>query len=303
MLEIFSPEQELQNSLFVRKGVRVFVKRDDMIHPFISGNKWRKLKYIIDKADKEGKKHLVTFGGVWSNHLLATACACAQAGFKATGIVRGEDINTDTLLLCRLFGMKLIFTDRTSYRDKQELFKTICSDDPYAMFVDEGGNSPEAAKGCAELINELNIHYNHLVCAAGTGATASGLLKGIVDNGLTTCLHVIPVLKGADFISHTIKGYVPCTDNLYLHKDYHFGGYAKTETVLLSFIASFAAQTGILLDPVYTGKMMYGLFDMIDTGVFKEGDSVLALHTGGLFGLLGMKERLSDVLKCARLSL
>src|SRR5690606_8276610 len=120
--------------LFTEKKIRVFLKRDDQIHPFISGNKWRKLKYILLKAQAESKNHLVTFGGVWSNHLLATACAAAKFGFKSTGIVRGEDVNTETLFLCRMFGMGLKFVDRDSYRDKQALFKSYFSDDETAAF-------------------------------------------------------------------------------------------------------------------------------------------------------------------------
>ena len=149
-----SPEEEINYPLFIEKNIRVYLKRDDLIHPFISGNKWRKLKYLLQKAKLSNKNHLVTFGGVWSNHLIATACAAAKSGLKSTGIVRGESINTDCLALCRLFGMKLIFADRESYRDKQKLFNLYFQDDPNAFFISEGGYSEEAAKGCAELIEE-----------------------------------------------------------------------------------------------------------------------------------------------------
>src|SRR5580700_4021450 len=151
--EIYSPVQQIQDKLFDEKGLEVFIKRDDLIHPIISGNKWRKLKYLLKQAQAENKTHLVTFGGAYSNHLLATAAAAAKFGFKSTGIVRGESVNNDTLFLCRLHGMELIFTDRESYRDKPVLFKKYFADNPDAFFIDEGGASAEGAKGCSELID------------------------------------------------------------------------------------------------------------------------------------------------------
>src|ERR1700748_325530 len=136
-LEIFSPVQKLTDPLFDEKGIEVFIKRDDLIHPLISGNKWRKLKYTLKKASAQNKTHLVTFGGAYSNHLLATAAAAAKFGFKSTGIVRGEDVNNNTLFLCKLHGMNLIFTDRDSYRDKPALFKLHFANDNNAFFIDE----------------------------------------------------------------------------------------------------------------------------------------------------------------------
>src|SRR5882757_5352195 len=142
-LEIFSPVHQIKNQLFDEQGIKVFLKRDDLIHPIISGNKWRKLKYILKQAQAENKTHLVTFGGPYSNHLLATAAAAAKFGFKSTGIVRGEEVDNDTLFLCRLHGMDLLFTDRESYRDKPALFKKYFADDTQAFFIDEGGASAE----------------------------------------------------------------------------------------------------------------------------------------------------------------
>src|SRR5258708_325991 len=139
--EIFSPVHQIHHQLFDEQGLKVFIKRDDMIHPIISGNKWRKLKYLLKQAQAENKKHLVTFGGAYSNHLLATAAAAAKFGFKSTGFVRGEEVNNDTLFLCRLHGMNLIFTDRESYRDKQALFTKYFANNPDTYFIDEGGAS------------------------------------------------------------------------------------------------------------------------------------------------------------------
>ncbi len=260
-----------------------------MIHPFISGNKWRKLKYTLLKASAEGKKRLVTFGGVWSNHLLATACAAAKFGFRSTAFVRGEDISTDNLFLCRLFGMELKFTDRQSYRNKKELYLHWFSGNQESFFIDEGGAGEEGIKGCAELVDELTTIYDHIFCAAGTGTTAAGIVAGIERNSFPTRTHVVPVLKGADFIQNAI---CPAgTENVIFHCGYHFGGYAKTQPELLQFIKTFSSSTGILLDPVYTGKMMYGLIDLISKDAFEPGARILAVHTGGIFGLLGMKDR------------
>src|ERR1700759_396846 len=144
--EIFSPVHQIHNQLFDEQGLKIFIKRDDLIHPIISGNKWRKLKYLLKQAQTENKTHLVTFGGAYSNHLLATAAAAAKFGFKSTGFVRGEEVNNDTLFLCRLHGMNLIFTDRESYRDKPALFTKHFVDDSNAFFIDEGGASVLAAK-------------------------------------------------------------------------------------------------------------------------------------------------------------
>jgi len=289
-LPIYSPVEEILNPLFRSKGVQLFIKRDDMIHPFISGNKWRKLKYILLEAEKLNQKHLVTFGGAHSNHLLATACAAAKFGFLSTGIVRGEDLENDTLLLCRLFGMQLIFVDRESYRDKQNLFKKHFAHDPDAHFIDEGGSGSLAIIGCSELIDELKEVYDHLFCAAGTGTTAAGILSGLQKNSVPTKMHIIPVLKGADLLKQEIKNLTQGAP-FEFHPDYHFGGYAKTSDELLTFIKNFASSTGILIDPVYTGKMFFSIYDLISKDYFALGSKILAVHTGGITGILGMAER------------
>jgi len=290
-LEIYSPVQQISNKLFDEQGISVFIKRDDLIHPMISGNKWRKLKYILKKAVAENKTHLVTFGGAYSNHLLATAAAAAKFGFKSTGIVRGEEINNDTLFLCRLHGMELIFTDRESYRDKPGLFNKYFGNDSNAFFIDEGGASIEGAQGCAELINELTEPYDNIFCACGTGTTAAGIINGLQKHKLTTEFNAVPVFKNGGFIKDEIDKYLINPTNYHLHTDYHFGGYAKTDKELISFIKRFVTDTGILIEPVYTGKMLYAIYDLAAKGHFKPGSTILAIHTGGLLGLQGMKDK------------
>jgi 1-aminocyclopropane-1-carboxylate deaminase len=290
-LEIYSPVQQINDKLFDEQGISVFIKRDDLIHPIISGNKWRKLKYILKKAVEENKIHLVTFGGAYSNHLLATAAAAAKFGFKSTGIVRGEDVNNNTLFLCRLHGMHLIFVGRESYRDKPELFTKYFGDDADAFFIGEGGASPEGAKGCAELVDELTDTYDHIFCACGTGTTAAGIINGLQSHQLATVFNAVPVFKNGGFMKDEIDQYLTTPTQYQLHTEYHFGGYAKVDDELIAFIKRFVADTGILIEPVYTGKMLYAIYDLTSKGYFKPGSKILAIHSGGIWGLLGMKDR------------
>nr|WP_299471267.1 pyridoxal-phosphate dependent enzyme [Mucilaginibacter sp.] len=290
-LEIYSPVQQINNTLFDDKGLKVFIKRDDLIHPIISGNKWRKLKYVLQQAQAQNKTHLVTFGGAYSNHLLATAAAAAKFGFKATGIVRGEEVQNDTLFLCKLHGMQLIFIDRESYRDKQTLFNRFFAGDEQAYFIDEGGASPEGAKGVSELVDELTDTYNHIFCACGTGTTAAGIINGITTHNLSTHFNAIPVFKNGGFMKAEIDRFLTTPTDYVLHTDYHFGGYGKTTPQLIRFIKQFIADTGILIEPIYTGKMLYALYDLATKDHFAPGSKILAIHSGGIWGLLGMKEK------------
>jgi 1-aminocyclopropane-1-carboxylate deaminase/D-cysteine desulfhydrase-like pyridoxal-dependent ACC family enzyme len=290
-LEIHSPVHQIKNKIFDERGLTVFIKRDDLIHPIISGNKWRKLKYLLKQAQIENKNHLVTFGGAYSNHLLATAAAAAKFGFHSTGIVRGESVSNDTLFLCRLHGMDLLFTDRESYRDKPALFKSHFGNDTNAFFIDEGGASAEGAKGCSELIDELTEKYDHIFCACGTGTTAAGIINGILNSGLLSQFHAVPVFKNGGFIRDEIDKLLITPADYHLHTGYHFGGYGKTDENLIEFVKRFVASTGILIEPVYTGKMLYALYDFAEKDYFKPGSRILAIHSGGIWGLLGMKDR------------
>ena len=290
-IEIFSPVQQWHHPLFAKTGLNVFIKRDDLIHTLISGNKWRKLKYVLRKARSANKTHLVTFGGAYSNHLLATAAAAARFGFQSTGIVRGEEVQNDTLFLCRLHGMKIFFTDRESYRNKPALFEKHFGGDDEAFFIDEGGASAEAVQGCSELVAELPMVYDHVFCACGTGTTAAGIITGLNQHQLPTQFHAVPVFKNGDFIRREIDQYLSFDGGYELHTNYHFGGYAKTTSSLLHFIQQFVASTGILIEPVYTGKMLYAILDMAAHSKFLPGSNILAVHSGGIWGLLGMKEK------------
>lgn len=303
-LEIHSPITPIHGPELEAQGISLWMKRDDLIHPFISGNKWRKLKYALRDARRLGRKRLVTFGGAWSNHLLATACAGAMFGFRTLGFVRGDESASNPVLsLCRLFGMELVYVDRTRYRDKDSVYESHCGRTPNQTLdyrIDEGGFGPHALEGCAEIIGELMgpgdslPPFDHIFCACGTGATLAGLAKGLATSATHTpqqpILHGIPVLRSADFLIPQIRTLYPHA-HFEWHTEYHFGGYAKSSPELESFIRQFCADTGILIEPVYTGKLCFGVFDMIRKGAFPRGSRILILHSGGLTGMLGMHQR------------
>jgi len=285
--DFYSPIEPVSYKPFIESGHTVHIKRDDLIHPFISGNKWRKLKYTLQHAADTGKTHLVTFGGAWSNHLLATAAAAAKFGFRTTGYIRGEEVSNPNLQLCQLFGMNLIFVDRERYREKHSLYSEYHGHDEEAYFIDEGGMGTKALLGCAEIISELQMDYDHLFCACGTGTTLAGLGIGLREQGKKTQLHGVPVLAGGAFIQQNIKTLDPLSTGVSLHINYHFGGYAKTKPELLHFIKEFVSETGMLIEPIYTGKLLYCLTDLMAKRYFKEKSRILILHTGGITGLLG----------------
>ncbi len=281
-MEFYSPIQQIKF-----KDLVIDVKRDDLIDPIISGNKWRKLKWILKDAINSKKTHLVTFGGAFSNHLIAAAAIAAKYRLKSTAFVRGHRVENHMLLICRLFGMELIFIDREAYKNKLAVFETYFSGNNQACFIDQGGVCEQAVKGCAEIIQELPVEFDHIVCAAGTGATAAGLLRGVAQQNLKTKIHVIPVLKPNHFIYDVIASYQKNTDRLWVHQNFHGGGYAKTNDELLYFIKDFAKETGLLLDPVYTGKAMLGLIKLVYENVISKNHRILFLHTGGIWGLPG----------------
>lgn len=290
-----SPVHQINDTLFTDQKIELYLKRDDLIHPLISGNKWRKLKYLLLEARHQHKNHLVTFGGAFSNHLLATAAAGATFGFKTTGFVRGEKVSNDTLFMCSLLGMNLIFVSRESYQHKQKLFSNYFSTDPNAYFINEGGASAMGAKGCAELVAELNEKYDHFFCACGTGTTAAGIINGLTERNIQSRFHAISVFKNAGWMEQEIKNYLIKEASFLLHTEFGFGGYAKTSPELLHFIKDFIAATGILIDPVYTGKMLFAIYNLAKKKYFLPGSKILAIHTGGTFGLLGTKEKFSNL--------
>jgi 1-aminocyclopropane-1-carboxylate deaminase len=288
--DFFSPEQPVSLPHSRQKEVRVVVKRDDLIHPFISGNKWRKLKYALIRAREQKRSHLITFGGNWSNHVLATACAAASFGFRATAYIRGEQVDNPLLSLCRLYGLELVFVDRTAYRDKRRLFDENYGQDPDAFFIDEGGYSAEGALGCEEVISELKEQYDHIFVACGTGTTLAGISTAAAFHQPGATVHGVPVLKGGGFIRDAVES-LSQKAKFSLHTEYHFGGYARTTPELIGFIKQFVSSTGMLIEPVYTGKLFFAVDDLLKRDFFRAGDSVLIIHSGGLTGFLGQSSK------------
>ncbi|MGH1383563.1 1-aminocyclopropane-1-carboxylate deaminase/D-cysteine desulfhydrase [Kordia sp.] len=286
------PIQEVK--LDFAKDVRLFVKREDLIHPFVSGNKFRKLTYNLAEANKEKQDTLLTFGGAYSNHIAAVAAAGKLHGFKTIGIIRGEELvrkvdSNPTLCFAVENGMQLKFVTRENYRKKtSEEFLTQLTEEFGRFYtVPEGGTNDLAVKGCAEIITENEKDFDTICCAVGTGGTISGICNGAYSHQQ---ILGFPALKG-DFLQKEISQYTS-KENWQLMNDYHFGGYGKVSEELVTFINQFKQQTGIPLDPIYTGKMLFGIIDLIKNGHFAKQNRILAIHTGGLQGIEGMNQKL-----------
>lgn len=277
------------------KEISLFMKREDEIHPFISGNKYRKLKYNIEEALKQKQTTLLTFGGAYSNHIAATAYTGFENNFKTIGVIRGDELanNLDevlqtnpTLKFAHEHNMDFHFVTRSAYREKT-ISKFIASlKEKFGDFylVPEGGTNTFAIKGCEEILTENDEKFDVICSAIGTGGTISGIINSIKNHQTVIGF---PALKG-DFLQHEIKKYVLKNNNWSLNTNYHFGGYAKISEELITFINKFKSETNIPLDPVYTGKMMFGIVDLIKKNNFKKGTKILAIHTGGLQGIEGM---------------
>ncbi|GAB3636790.1 pyridoxal-phosphate dependent enzyme [Hymenobacter arcticus] len=284
-----------------RAGVRLLLWRDDLRYPDLPGNKARKLKYNLLQARNEGHAHLLTFGGAYSNHLAAVATAGRLYGFATTGLVRGEahEPLNPTLARCRADGMALHYLDRTTYRRRAEpafLADVQQQFDP-AYLIPEGGTNILALKGVAELIAELRQHtdFDAVAVAAGTGGTLAGLVLGLAEEKYPARALGVVALKGGDFLRTEVDALTLAATgqpllNYELHTGYHFGGYAKLPPELRAFIRQFEVDYGVLLDPIYTGKLLFGVLDLIEKGHFAAGSTVVAVHTGGLQAWQSMGE-------------
>ena len=291
-----SPLQKLEDELLTQKEITLYFKRDDLIHEHVQGNKWRKLKYNLYEARLNKQNTLLTFGGPYSNHIYATAAAAKLFHFKAIGIIRGEEpvVKSETLLFAEAQGMELYYMDREMYRQKDDPMNIeslrVQIGDFY--YIPEGGTNVYAVEGAEEIIEELNVPFDYVCTACGTGGTLAGLVAGL--RGEKQAIG-FSSLKGDDTLTANVnvlvKGYTGVEfSNFSINFDYHFGGYAKVKPELIQFIKDFKQQHNIQLEPVYTGKMFYGLFDLIAKDYFTKGSSIVSLHTGGLQGLSGYKE-------------
>ncbi len=283
-------------------NVAVDMLRIDKVHPQVSGNKWYKLKYNLLKAKEEGYTTLLTFGGAFSNHIIATAVAAKEAGFKSIGIIRGEETLplNPTLRLASFMGMDLHYVSRSEYREKTtpEFITELKNKFGDFYLVPEGGTNQVAIRGAEEILDEKMIkEYDYIISAVGTGGTLTGLISKAEGQA-----EVIGVssLKG-DFLTNEVKKWLTSIQKEHLTQwsistNYHFGGYAKHSRELIAFINNFKIENSIPLDPIYTGKMMYGIMDMAANRKFKENSQVLAIHTGGLQGIEGFNKRFGKLI-------
>jgi len=286
-----SKSQEIKFDLF-GENIKVYVKREDLLDPFVSGNKWRKLKYNLIQAKKENHTSVLTFGGAFSNHILATSFACKTLGFHSVGVIRGEELSekineNPTLSIAQKNGMKLHFVSRDKYRKKHKKEFTEKLQKQFGTFylIPEGGTNHLAVRGCEEILTDQDNFFDYICCAVGTGATISGII-----NASRSHQNVLgfSVLKG-DFLDNEIRKFAK-NDRWKLFNEYHFGGYAKINSDLILFINEFKKQTNILLDPIYTGKMCFGIADLIGKEYFKKGSKILIVHTGGQQGIAGINQ-------------
>lgn len=279
-----------------KTSVKLFIRREDLIHPFISGNKFRKLKYNLLKAKNENHTTILTFGGAFSNHIVATAFAGKESGFETIGVIRGEELSikineNPTLKFAQECGMKFVFVTREDYRLKtSEKFISELKQNLGSFYlVPEGGTNEFAIKGCEEILSKEDSFYDFICCAIGTGGTISGLINSSKSHQKVLGF---PSLKG-DFLKEDICKFAK-NNNWNLISDYHFGGYGKVSEELIVFINDFYKKNVIPLDPIYTGKMVFGVIDLIYKNYFPKNSKILLIHTGGIQGIKGMNIKLKN---------
>ena len=274
----------------------LFIRREDLIHPYISGNKFRKLKYNLIEAKNQKFDTILTFGGAYSNHIAATAFAANQNGFKSIGIIRGDELvdkidENPTLTFAKKHGMVFKFVSRESYQTKTELhfIKSLEAEFGNFYLLPEGGANDLAVKGCEEILTANDAIYDYICTCVGTGGTIAGIVNSSFSHQK---ILGFPALKG-DFLQKDICNFA-VNSNWQLINDYHFGGYAKVTTELIDFMNSFFCQHSILLDPIYTSKMVFGVLDLIKNNYFPVNSRILLIHTGGLQGIEGMNIKLKN---------
>lgn len=289
-------ESNNQKISLEKTTISLYIKREDLLHPYVSGNKLRKLKYNLLQAKNENKQTLLTFGGAFSNHILAVAAAGKEQGFETIGIIRGEELQdkiseNPTLQKAQDFGMVFEFVGREIYREKNnpEFIQQLAEKFGDFYLIPEGGTNDLAVKGCEEILTVNDEKFDYICCAVGTGGTISGLINCSKNSQQVLGF---PALNG-DFLREDICKFVS-KSNWDLITAYHFGGYAKVSEELILFINEFYQKHKIPLDPIYTGKMMFGVMDLIDKNYFPENSKILVIHTGGLQGIAGMNNLLKQ---------
>ncbi len=308
-----SPLQAVEHEAFSRNGLRLFVKRDDLLHTYVSGNKWRKLKHNLLEAQQLGLNRLITFGGAYSNHLAAVAAAGLEFGFSTLGVVSGEEngVVNPTLGFAKECGMELLFTSRINMRNYSDtgLLHHLKIYPTGGFILPQGGANCLALAGCREIVTETTAQLGHgpdfFITACGTGTTLAGIATGL--SGTAQALG-ISVLRGG-FLQKEVESllakYLPSQSaptkrrgnpqSAIVFDDFHFGGYAKWQPELIAFINDFKQQTGIPLDPIYTGKAFFAAVQLAEKGFFPDGACIVLVHTGGLQGIAGFNERFGNL--------
>lgn len=292
------PLQKITDPVISSSGVNLYMLRLDKTHPDISGNKWYKLKYNLEEAKRLNKDTLLTFGGAFSNHIVATAAAGKESGIKTIGVIRGEELSgseNPTLRFTKDCGMQLHFVSREDYRkkDSPEFIQFLIQTFGDFYLIPEGGANALAIKGCIEITSLIDISFDYVCCACGTGGTLAGITISLKENQQAVGFSV---LNAPGYHASEVKKWLSHFQidkfsnppagraGFQIGEDYHFGGYGKYTPELLKFISDFEDRNDIPLDQVYTGKMMYGVFDLIRKNYFSKNSTVIAIHTGGLQG-------------------
>jgi 1-aminocyclopropane-1-carboxylate deaminase len=287
--------QPLHHEMLTQNDVAIDVLRLDCIHPVISGNKWFKLKYHLQQAKQQNKKGIITFGGAWSNHLVATAFACRQAGLACIGIVRGEQPAhfSATLQDALEYDMLLQFVSRSWYSNEKEIVPSLQITYPDHYIVPQGGQSDYGVQGAAEILQLVQIKsYSHIACATGTGTMLAGLVLGSLPHqeviGICSLKMGLPPApdgkEGVNSLDSFVSSYAAGLKNYTIFYDYHFGGYARKTNELIQFMNTIYQQQNLPTDFVYTGKLLYGIADLLQKDYFKSGSRILIVHSGGLQG-------------------
>jgi 1-aminocyclopropane-1-carboxylate deaminase len=285
-LRLPSPLEEIHDECLQQHGVRLLLKRDDLISDELPGNKWRKLKYNLDESSRAGHRQLLTFGGAYSNHIRATAAAGGLLGFDTIGVIRGEEhLPLNPVLAFAVdHGMHLTYIDRSTYRRKTDpdVAARLHAEFGDFFLLPEGGSNPAAVRGCAEVPGEIGDDFDVICCPCGTGGTLAGIAAGLQSGQRATGF---AALKGAAFLNADVAALQQATygrrvGEWRIDLDHHFGGYAKRNAELNEFIAGFRERHGLLLDWVYVAKMMYGIYDQVAGGQISAGSTVVAVITG-----------------------
>ena len=289
------PLQKIDLPAAIGEKAKLFVLRLDVIDHYAGGNKYFKLKYNLEEAKKQGHTKILTFGGAWSNHLAAVAAGMQSAVGsqqpEVIAVVRGEEPKklSETLQYCKERGMQLCFVSREEYRKKNETEFIEELKNKFGNFylLPEGGSNELAAKGCKEILNYVNSDFDYMCCPVGSGGTLAGIASGLKKN--QKALGFV-ALKSGEYLEDAVNALNSKTSNFKLLHDYHFGGFAKTTPQLVSFKKEFEKQNGFELDYIYTSKMFYGIYDLLQKNFFKPGSIIIAIHSGGLQGNKGFTE-------------